>query len=84
MWILLTESVIIGIITFVIGTIVFNLSINKNNQNKPKPEGIGLAFFITGAIIHFIFELGGINKWYCDKKTIYGYTMLSSLCNMKK
>ena len=53
---LIIESIIIGIITFVIGTIVFNLSINKNNQNKPKPEGIGLAFFITGAIIHIIFE----------------------------
>jgi hypothetical protein len=33
MWMLLTESIIIGIITFVIGTFIFNLSIDKN---KPK------------------------------------------------
>jgi len=76
MWMLLIESIIIGIITFVIGTFIFNLSIDKN---KPKPENISFTFFITGVVIHIFFEIVGINKWYCDKKLIYGYTMLSSL-----
>jgi hypothetical protein len=82
MWILLTESVIIGIITFVIGTIIFNLSINKNNKNKPKPDGINFAFFTTGVILHILLEFGGFNKWFCDKKKIYGYNMLGLLSSM--
>lgn len=64
MWILLTESSIVGFITWVIGTIIFNLSINKNNnENKyKKPYGIDLAFFMTGVILHIISDLCGLNK----------------------
>lgn len=79
MWILLTESVIIGIITFVIGTIIFNLSINKTNKDKEKPRGINFAFFTTGVILHIFLEFGGFNKWYCNKKTMTGYRNLSTL-----
>lgn len=64
MWILLIESFIVGIITWIIGTIIFNLSINKNNnENKyKKPYGIDLAFFTTGIIFHVILDLIGLNK----------------------
>lgn len=54
MWILLVESTLAGFITWVIGTIVFNLSINKPNKDKRKPYGIDLAFFITGLILCII------------------------------
>ena len=54
MWTLLIESILIGIITYVIGTIVFNLSINKPNKYKKKPYGINLAFFVTGFILCII------------------------------
>lgn len=57
MWILIIESIIIGIITWIIGTILFNLSINKPNKNNLKPYGIELAFFMTGIIINIINEL---------------------------
>ncbi len=79
MWILLTESILVGFITFVIGTICFNLSINKNNKDKIKPVGINLAFFTTGMILHILLEFGGFNKWFCDKKTMTGYHMLGKL-----
>jgi hypothetical protein len=79
MWILLTESAIIGFITFVIGSIIFNLSVNKTNKDKNKPYGINFAFFMTGVILHILLEIGGFNRWYCDKKTISGYKNLSSL-----
>lgn len=81
MWIILTESAIIGFITFVIGSIVFNLSVNKPNKDKNKPYGINFAFFMTGVILHILLEFGGFNKWYCDKKTVSGYQLLSSLSN---
>jgi hypothetical protein len=79
MWILLSESVMIGFICFVIGTIIFNLSINKTNKDKPKPYGINFAFFMTGVILHILLEFVGFNKWYCGKKTISGYNNLAKI-----
>jgi hypothetical protein len=73
---ILIQSFFVGIITLVIGTIIFNLSINKiNDNNKNKPQGIKFAFFITGVILHILLESFGFNKWYCDKKLCY------TLCN---
>ena len=81
MWTILTESIIIGFITWVIGTIIFNLSINKKNKNKNKnkPYGIDLAFFTTGLILHLALEIGGFNKWFCDKKIITNLHNISNL-----
>ena len=63
------NAIIVGIITLIIGTIVFNLTINKKNKDEEKkPFGLGITFFITGFLLHFIIEIIGLNKWYCDKK----------------
>ncbi len=51
-----------GIIFWIFGIIVFNLSINKKNfhnshpinYSNNKPIGIDLAFFTTGIIIYVI------------------------------
>ena len=73
---ILIQSFFVGIITLVIGTIIFNLSINKiNDNNKNKPQGIKYEFFITCVILHILLESFGFNKWYCDKKLCY------TLCN---
>jgi Kef-type K+ transport system membrane component KefB len=81
---LLIESVIVGIITLLIGSIIFNLSVNKVNKDKNKPSGINFSFFITGVILHIGLELLGFNKWYCKKETITRFCWLSELgvtCN---
>ena len=52
----IVESTIIGFITCVIGTIIFNLTINKINKDENKPHGINIAFFITGIFLYLIFE----------------------------
>ncbi len=57
MWTLIFESSLIGFITWVMGTIIFNLSINRMNKDKLKPYGIDLAFFITGVIFHVLINL---------------------------
>ncbi len=64
------EASIVGMITFVIGCVVFNLTINKKNKtNKSNsPIGINLAFFATGFIIHLIIQLLGFNQYICDKQ----------------
>lgn len=81
MLILLSESFFIGFICFVIGTIIFNFTIDKtkenNEQKTQKSRMVGIIFFATGVILHIILDLGGFNKWYCDKKTICGYNNLA-------
>jgi hypothetical protein len=76
---LLIESIIVGIITLIIGNIIFNLSINKVNKEKSKPIGINLSFFITGVILHIGLESLGFNKWYCNKETVTRLCYLSDL-----
>jgi uncharacterized membrane protein len=76
------EAIIIGIITFVIGKICFNMTINKNNSKDEEnkiPYGLDLTFFITGFFLHFIIEIIGLNKWYCDKKCLSGIINLTKL-----
>ena len=76
------EAIVIGIITFIIGKIAFNMTINKSNdkdnENKP-PYGLDLTFFVTGFLLHFVIEIVGLNKWYCDKKCMAGFLNLSKL-----
>ena len=62
MWVLATESLIVGIITFIIGMMIFNLTINKNNKDKNKPYGINIALFLTGVITYIILDVTGLSS----------------------
>ena len=76
------EAIIIGLITFIIGKIAFNITINKSNnkdEEQKVPYGLDLTFFITGFLLHFFIEIIGLNKWYCDKKCISDVSNLSKL-----
>jgi len=64
---LFINAIIVGIITLIIGTIVFNLTINKKNKSDKKPFGLNLAFFATGFLLHIISELIGFNQHLCEK-----------------
>ena len=56
-YLIFIEAIVFGIITLIIGTIIFNLTINKNNKHNIKPFGINIAFFATGFFVNIIFEL---------------------------
>jgi len=56
-YIIFIEAIIFGILTFIIGTIIFNLTINKNNKHKVEPFGLNIAFFATGFFLNIIFEI---------------------------
>jgi len=76
----LSEATVIGIITFIIGRIAFYLSKNKNDkENKKEFPKLSLVLFITGFFLHFIIELAGLNKWYCDKKCMSDLIIISKL-----
>ena len=80
---LLIESVIVGFITLIVGSIIFNLSVNKVNKEKNKPYGLNFSFFITGVILHLALEVTGFNKWYCNKETMTQICRLSELGELK-
>jgi hypothetical protein len=63
------NATIIGIITLIIGNIIFNLTINKHNKlnNENTPFGQHIAFFATGFFLHIIVELIGFNQSLCNK-----------------
>ena len=73
---IIIESIIIGIVTMILGKIISKimLGINKIDKDKklPKwkePKIIEISLFVTGVFIHLFCEYIGLNKWYCDKKT---------------
>jgi len=75
------EGGIVGVITYIIGTIMFNITINKKNKNTEQPFGLHIAFFATGFFLHIIIELIGLNSLINDDKhsTIVNYkTVLES------
>jgi hypothetical protein len=61
-YLIFIEAIVFGIITLIIGTIIFNLTINKNNKHNIKPFGINIAFFATGFFVNIIFEIIGSNE----------------------
>ena len=67
------EAILIGVITFIIGKISITMILNNDDDedNKKKMNhSFDLIFFITGFLLHYIIEIGGLNKWYCDKKCV--------------
>ena len=82
MSLLFIESLIVGFITLIIGTIILNVTQteeNKNKKNKQEKYKMAFIFFAIGMILHLLLESGGFNKWYCDKKCHTGYTIISRL-----
>ena len=71
-----SESIIVGLISLIIGTILFDIlkkQYNKKNykynDDKITDYFIKISFFFTGIIIHIFIEYFGLNKLYCDKET---------------
>jgi hypothetical protein len=51
------EATIVGIITLIIGKIIFSLTINKKNEKDQKPFGVDISFFATGFFLYIIVGL---------------------------
>jgi hypothetical protein len=55
-FILLLEALFMGLISWILCTIMFNLTINKNNKCIDKPFGLNFVFYSTGFLFYIIFE----------------------------
>jgi len=64
------EAIGIGILTLIIGRVIFYSGINKNKREEAETynKHLSLTLFMIGFLLHFIMEFGGLNKWYCDKQ----------------
>jgi uncharacterized membrane protein len=74
------EASAIGFITFILGIIFIKISEKKEDKVKNKQNfRIYISLFLTGFLLHFIIEILGINKWYCDKKCMVGIKNISKI-----
>ena len=69
---LLFEAIAVGIVVLAVGTLVgfimgkfMKVDLPKACRQWNKNHIMELSLFITGALTHVIFELLGLNKWYC-------------------
>ena len=76
---LIFESIIIGIITSILGSVMIKVlsrlnSIESNDyiesfvDKYKKTYIIEISMFFTGVLIYLLLEYIGLNKWYCEKK----------------
>lgn len=75
------ESIIIGLITSILGSVMIKIlsKINKLDNHDyidsfvvkyKKTYILEISLFFTGILIHLLLEYIGLNKWYCEKKCI--------------
>ncbi len=66
------EGTGIGILTLMIGRIIFYSGVNKNKREEIEKynKHLNLTLFMIGFVLHFIMEFGGFNKLYCDKQCV--------------
>lgn len=64
------EAIGIGVLTLIIGRIIFYSGVDKNKREETEKynKHLSLTLFMIGFVLHFIMEFGGLNKWYCDKQ----------------
>jgi len=70
-WRFCLEVICVGLVTAVIGFIITSASmfISKRDFTWKKYNfwwQVALSLFITGALVHILCQLTGINHWYCD------------------
>ncbi len=66
---LLVEALVVGIVSGIFGlaisTLIMMSSKNFSWRKYDFWPQVFLSFFLTGFILHFIFEISGANGWYC-------------------
>ena len=75
---LILESIIIGVITSILGNLIFKILVKINNNEMidevldkyKKNYFLQIVLFFTGVFIHLLLEYVGLDKWYCEKKCI--------------
>jgi len=64
---LIIETIAVGILMVVMGTVVSYVFFNQSGSKKDwnKNHVMEIALFLTGVFAHLFCEFSGINRWYC-------------------
>jgi len=65
---LVKETIAVSAGTAVIGLIVSTLWMRASDGEWPTRHilvSVGLSLLVTGALVHLLAEVSGVNKWYC-------------------
>lgn len=77
------ESVCLGVVTLIIGKIMFSFLINKKRDYSMKKSeysiNMDISFFLTGIALHLLLENCEFNSWYCNKCTVSGLKQIASI-----
>ena len=71
LWVGILIVVIGSVVSFVVGKIIPN-KLPKVCKNWNKNYVMEICLFLSGFLGHLLFEITGINKWYCKN----GYACL--------
>jgi len=68
---LFTEALVVGVITAVVGLVISTAMMYATQKGFSLRSytfwwQVALAMFLTGALIHVVLELTGINRKWCD------------------
>jgi hypothetical protein len=68
----LIEAIAVGIANVIFGTVAgilvgpfFKIDLPIECKDWNKFFVMEISLFLTGVLIHFCFEIFGVNKWYC-------------------
>lgn len=65
----LKELIAVGVSAVVVGLaitwIVMQFTKNEKPPGKDHWGYCALIFFLTGVVLHFLYEVAGANAWYC-------------------
>jgi hypothetical protein len=64
------EAFAIGVITLVLGKTGIYFGLTEEEKDKKEQQNLALVFFLIGFVLHFLIEIIGLNKWYCNKCSI--------------
>lgn len=66
---ILTEALFVGLITGIFGLIISTLFMLPSKKFSWKKytfwPNVTMSFFVTGFLLHILFEYFGANRWYC-------------------
>jgi|TARA_B110000259_G_scaffold187788_1_gene243322 membrane protein DedA with SNARE-associated domain len=69
---LIIEALVVGILTVIVGSMVGYIVGSVLGTDLPlvckdwnKKNAMEISLFLTGFVLHLLFEVLGGNKWYC-------------------
>ena len=66
---LLKEAMVVGVVTAIFGLVISTLFMLQSKdfsfQKYDFWPRVMLSYFVTGFLLHMIFEKTGANSWYC-------------------